>query len=248
MNKLLIYIVVVSFGGCVSQKEVEMKREELLTLQTENKRIKEEVKEFQVVQKKMRDTLETERKLFHDRVAFEKSNIPYLKFKADSMLIEKCVFASAVEKEVYHYLNFARTRPKEFCEKFVIPHWDKGNWYENTLVEKMMKMRPIGTLLPGKKLYESAECHARVNGKLGLRGHTRYKNPKTKQQCDEYFMGECISYGHETGLGVVLQLLIDDMVPSLGHRKICLSPDYHSVGISLQPHSGYGYNCVLDFM
>ena len=241
-------MVFFTLGGCVSLSEVEKKREELLSLQTENKRIKEEVKESQLLQKKLRDTLEVERKLYIERVAYQKSNIPYLKFRSDSSLIEKCIFASAVEKEVYHYLNFARTRPKEFCEKFVIPHWDKGNWYENTLVETMMKLQPMGTLLPGKRLYESAECHARVNGKLGLRGHNRYKNTKTKEQCDEYFMGECISYGHETGLGVVLQLLIDDRVPSLGHRKICLSPQFHSVGISLQPHAGYGYNCVLDFM
>lgn len=247
MKGKVFYIVVLIFEGCVSQQVVEDKRAELEALKVENKRIKEEVKQFQVLQKLLQDTFEREKKEFYHRVAVYRSNIPYLKFKADSLLIEKCTFATAVEKQVYHYLNFARTRPREFCEKFILPNNDKGNWYKTTLIETLMSIQPMGTLLPGKKLYVSAECHAKVSGKAGKYGHSRIVDSKTKQKCDEYFMGECISYGMDEGLSVVLQLLYDYEVPSLGHRKICLSPGYSKVGISLQPHAVYGYNCVLDF-
>lgn len=231
----------------MSQREVETKQEELLLVQTENKRIKEEVKMFQGLQKKMADSLGMERKKFLQNIEIQKSNVHYVKFKADSILIAKCNFATEVEKEVMHYLNFVRTRPREFCEKFVIPNWDKSSWYENTLVETLMGIKPMGTMLPSKKLYNSAECHARVSGKVGKVGHTRIKDPKTKKVCDEYFMGECISYGSSTGLGIVLQLMIDYGVESLGHRKIILNGGYRSMGVSLQPHAGYGVNCVIDF-
>ncbi len=247
MNSKVLCILVLFFEGCVSHQVVEDKRAELEALKAENKRIKDDVKQFQGLQKKLIDTFEYEKKAFFERVALQNSHIPYLKFKADSLLIEKCNYATRVEKQVYHYLNYARTRPKEFCEKFIMPTYDKNNWYQRTLVETMMNLAPMGTLLPGRKLYISAECHAKVSGKAGKVGHSRIKDPKTKQKCDEYFMGECISYGMDEGLDVILQLLYDYEVPSLGHRKICLSQWYSNVGISIQPHALYGYNCVLDF-
>ena len=50
------------------------------------------------------------------------------------------------------------------------------------------------------------------------------------------------------GLEIILSLLIDHDVPSLGHREICLSPEFKSVGVSVQPHnSKYNQNAVLDF-
>jgi uncharacterized protein YkwD len=82
---------------------------------------------------------------------------------------------------------------------------------------------------------------------LGFVGHTRSENPRTKKICDAIFGGECISYGMDAGLSIVLQLLIDDGVPSLGHRHICFSKEYKEVGISLKKHKRYGINCVLDF-
>lgn len=247
MKNAFIYMVIFSFGGCVSQKEIELKQEELLLAKAENKRIKDEVKGLQVLQKKMADTLEFERKIFLQNIEIQKSNVHYVKFKADSLLIAKCTFATEVEKEVMHYLNFVRSRPREFCEKFVIPNWDKSSWYENTLVETLMGIKPTRTMLPKKKLYLSAECHARISGKAGKVGHTRIKDPKTKKLCEEYFMGECISYGSGTGLGIVLQLMIDNGVENLGHRKIILNGGYSSMGVSVQPHARYGVNCVIDF-
>ena len=49
-----------------------------------------------------------------------------------------------------------------------------------------------------------------------------------------------------SGLEIVIQLLIDQGVSSLGHRYICLGT-YARVGVSIKPHKSYGTNCVLDF-
>jgi len=246
MRWLIIFILVLN--SCVTQKMVEEKRGELNALKEQNISVKNEVASFKKQHKILTDSLADLKNQLKLKIANDKSKIPYLKFKADSVLIMKCAFANDVEKDVYNYLNYARTRPKEFCEKFVIPNWNKNNSYENSLVETMMALKPMGTLLPNRELYNSAECHASVSGALGFVGHTRSKNPKTKKKCDEFFMGECISYGMDEGLAIVLQLLIDDGVPSLGHRHICFSSGYTSVGISLRQHQKYGVNCVLDFM
>jgi hypothetical protein len=241
-------LVILILTGCVSQEMVTQKRTELEQLKDQNLTLKNEVANFKKQHKLLRDSLGQAKQLLREKVANDNSKVPYLKFKADSVVIMQCRFASNIEKDVYNYLNYARTRPKEFCEKFVIPNWDKNNSYENSLVEKMMSLKPMGTLLPDRKLYASADCHAIVSGELGFVGHTRSVNRKTKKKCDEYFMGECISYGMEEGLAVVLQLLIDDGVPSLGHRYICLSEGFTMVGISSRKHAKYGVNCVLDFM
>lgn len=234
--------------GCVSPEMVMQKRTELEQLKDQNSTLKNEVSNFKIEYKVLQDSLKRAKQLLREKVANDNSKVPYLKFKADSVVIMQCRFASNIEKDVYNYLNYARTRPKEFCEKFVIPYWNKNNSYENSLVETMMSLKPMGTLLPNRELYVSADCHAIVSGELGFVGHTRSVNRKTKKKCDEYFAGECISYGMEDGLGVVLQLLIDNGVPSLGHRIICFSEGYSRVGISLRKHQKYGVNCVLDFM
>lgn len=233
--------------SCVTSEMVVDKRVELKTLKEENVTVKNEVSNFKKQHTILMDSLSNVKQKLSAKIANDKSILPYLKFKADSVLIMKCKFANDVEKDVYIYLNYARTRPKEFCEKFVIPNWNKKNAYENSLVKTMMSLKPMGTLLPNKDLYSSAECHATVSGELGFVGHTRSVNPKTKKKCDEIFSGECISYGMNEGLSILLQLLIDEGVPSLGHRHICFSGGYEEVGISLKKHKRYEVNCVLDF-
>ena len=57
--------------------------------------------------------------------------------------------------------------------------------------------------------------------------------------------GENISYG-SAGLQVVIDLIVDDGVPSRGHRKNILDPGFHDVGIAIGPHLRYGTMCVMD--
>ena len=47
---------------------------------------------------------------------------------------------------------------------------------------------------------------------------------------------ENISYGKETALGIVLQLLIDDGVASRGHRKNLFGESLGTVGVACDTH------------
>lgn len=59
-------------------------------------------------------------------------------------------------------------------------------------------------------------------------------------------MGEVIHYGAETARWIVLQLLIDDGVPSRAHRRTILDPAFHVAGAATGPHSEYEGMTVVD--
>lgn len=155
------------------------------------------------------------------------------------------------EKLVYYYLNLARLNPPLFAETFLIKYtkWNShedlslSSYYAGSLYKTMKNMQPVGVLSPQKNLFESARCHAISSGKKGYVGHERLPNAG----CQSKFSGECCSYGQFDALEIVMQLLVDSGVPSLGHRKICLSGSYKTLGTSVQPHKTYRFNSVLDF-
>jgi uncharacterized protein YkwD len=154
-------------------------------------------------------------------------------------------YMTSKEKEVIHILNLARMNPKLFCSTVLkTDTYEAENEYYTSLAETLEKMTPVDILQPNKESFQSAQCHAISSGKLGYVGHTR-QSANCKRLA--HFYGECCSYGETDAIGVVMQLLIDEGVPSYGHREICLSDAYLSIGVSIQPHKQYGMTAVLDF-
>jgi hypothetical protein len=60
-------------------------------------------------------------------------------------------------------------------------------------------------------------------------------------------LAETISYGENTPAGVVRQLVIDDGVPSRGHRAIILAAGLNHVGVGCGTHPKYQFECVEDY-
>lgn len=153
-----------------------------------------------------------------------------------------------MEKEVIMYINLCRLYPQEFLEYEVLNYHGAqgyGNYlirspYRFSLMRTLRTMEPTTTLLFDEGAYYSAECFAKEHGIIGRVGHKRIR-------CEALNYGECCSYGMSTAKDIVLQLLIDHDVPSLGHRRICLSSGYKAVGVSIQYHSRYSKCAVLDF-
>lgn len=155
------------------------------------------------------------------------------------------------EIEVIYILNLVRTNPSLFA-KTVLTKYPKMNpasrininsSYYKSLMKTLLSAAPGSILKPDIISYESAECHAQTTGKSGYVGHERKsKDCKAKK----YFMGECCDYGQNDPLGIVLDLLIDQDVPSLGHRTICLG-NYSKIGVSIEPHTKWRFVSVLDF-
>lgn len=92
-------------------------------------------------------------------------------------------------------------------------------------------------------LFKSAVCHATSAGNIGYVGHDRIAG----SGCTAAFYGECINFGRDNPVDIVFQLLVDEGVPSLGHRKICIESEYTSLAVAIRYHKYYSYNAVLDF-
>ncbi|GAA4460086.1 hypothetical protein GCM10023093_02170 [Nemorincola caseinilytica] len=159
-------------------------------------------------------------------------------------------YLSADEKELVWILNMARTEPALFAKTVVRPYSERNDIdmtsakYYLSLMKQMRNQEPLSILQPDQQCFTSAECHATTSGKNGYTGHDRQT-----QRCRDVrkFNGECCSYGVEEPVGVVVTLLVDEDVPSLGHRNILLG-SYARIGVAMRPHKGYRINTVLDLL
>jgi uncharacterized protein YkwD len=155
------------------------------------------------------------------------------------------------EKEIIYILNLVRSYPQLFASTVLVKYpqlsgkrylaMDK--YYYQSLQNTLENLEQMPLLFANKLCYASANCHAQTSGAAGYTGHTR----KTADcNSKKHFMGECCDYGNNDPLEIVLALLIDKGVPSLGHRLILLS-DYDKIGVSVRAHKKYKYTAVLDF-
>ena len=159
-------------------------------------------------------------------------------------------YMSKAEKEVIYILNMARMNPalfantvnRQYPAKSGKDHLRHSKYYRS-LIATMQKMKPVNLLFPDELCYKSANCHAAITGKKGIVGHSRTVECETSK----YFNGECCDYGHNKPLDILLSFLIDEGIPTLEHRKICMD-SYKKIGVSIQPHSDYRYTAVLDFV
>lgn len=158
-------------------------------------------------------------------------------------------YLSDAEKNIIYILNLARMNPPLFAETVVraYPAYTgrtslSGSDYFRSLLVFLKNQSPKPLLFPEDKLYESAKCHAETSGESGYIGHKRRTRDCKNVQA---FLGECCHYGYQDPLSIVMSLLIDEGVPSLGHRIILFKP-HTQIGVSLQPHKTYRWNTVLD--
>ncbi|MFW5915858.1 MAG: hypothetical protein ACOCTM_00145 [Bacteroidota bacterium] len=115
-----------------------------------------------------------------------------------------------------------------------------NSYYYMSLFRKLAEMKPRNILKPNHQLFKTAECWAIEAGERGLKGHDRIN-------CRKNYNAEACDYGNDNGFEVVLNLLVDKFVPSLGHRKILLG-NFSELGAAIRSHnSDLNYNAVLDF-
>ncbi len=159
-------------------------------------------------------------------------------------------YLTTAEKELICILNLARVNPQLFCKTVVSQAHKISSFidtssevYYKTLVNDLMQQAPLPLLRPDSLCFVSAHCHAASSGPKGYVGHTRQSADCRKKQ---HFAGECCQYGITDPLEIVLSLLVDQDVESLGHRQICLGR-YTKMSPSMAAHKTYGSIAVLDF-
>jgi len=173
----------------------------------------------------------------------------------DSLVIQKANTAIDVdymtseEKMVILINNLARTDGLLFSETFLNAYLEgeEKTKYSKSLYKDLKSVKNLPLLHPEKDMYDAALGHAVKSGKTGHLGHQGF-DARFKPLMKKYnSVAENCAYGYDMAIDIAIQLLIDEDVPSLGHRVNMLNPEFDSVGVSIQPHKTYRYNCVMDF-
>jgi len=162
---------------------------------------------------------------------------------------EHATYMNQTERDVIMYINLARLYPIQYLKIEILGQVEaeesdsyfKGAKYISSLIRHLRSMKPTHALVPDPKMYESVKCFSKESGEKGIVGHDRITCKKFN------FSAECCFYGLSDAREIVAGWLIDEDVPSLGHRMICLDERYGSIGVSLHPHVKWDICTVADF-
>lgn len=159
---------------------------------------------------------------------------------------------SQMDKDIITLCNLARLDGAKFWNSFVAPYLDGDNdYYVTSLESDLAAISNLQMLKFEPALQRAAEHHANDMSSTGITGHQSSDGTSFVDRVRSYYnagrLGENCSYGSPTALEVVTDLLIDEGVESLGHRKNILNPDFSAVGACTRPHMTWRYCTVIDF-
>lgn len=112
---------------------------------------------------------------------------------------------------------------------------------------------PLGALAFSAGMSSGASDHATDLGDKNATGHYGSDGSDPFARMNRYGewrnrAGENISYGPATiAEWHLINLLVDDNVPSRGHREALLEPDYGAMGAACQEHPGFRIVCVMTY-
>jgi hypothetical protein len=155
------------------------------------------------------------------------------------------------EKILLILINKVRTNPKLFASQYLSLSRSEE---EHEFQQVLNIMKPLHPLKTTSKLYNISKNHAIDLGINNIAGHTSSNGLNMEQRLQyggiltKVFAENCI-FGYNDPLEIIMRLLIDEDNENRNQRKIILSPDFNSVGISIEPHSGdFCWSCIQDFI
>ncbi len=173
------------------------------------------------------------------------------------------------ERAVLQEMNRARTTPRAYARELekLIPYFAgdllklpgkvpvrtvEGLTAVKEAIDFLKKVNPVGALIYSEGLSRAARDHVKDQGKSGETGHIGSDGSEPYQRMERYgnwlaVSGENIAYGDDSAKMIIIQLLIDDGVPSRGHRKNIFNPNYRVAGAAIGPHPLYGNMCVITY-
>lgn len=148
-------------------------------------------------------------------------------------------------------MNLSRVAPFFFADSILRKYEDtvkqKNRRYIESLYKDLLGLEDMQVLKPSMGLWLSAFSHALVSGFTSYEGHRGLKLRLRLFLNFNGTYGENCDYGPRNALDIVMDLLIDEGIPGLGHRENILSERYYRVGVSKKWHYRYRRNTVMDF-
>ena len=177
-------------------------------------------------------------------------------------------YLSQAEKELILEMNKVRTDPKKYAQLYIQPElqYYEGNSYQKPgqipfvtregkkavedCIAALSKMAKVPALSPELGLSKAAKDHADDQGQTGQTGHTGSDGSSFVDRIQKYgkgfsYAGENIAYGHHEAREIVVSFLIDDGVPSRGHRENILNAHFTQAGVAIGVHTTFDHLCVI---
>ncbi len=173
-----------------------------------------------------------------------------------------------VEQEVLARINWARAHPQAYAEQLrdYLRYFDgrilhlpgdpngvitrEGPSAVEEAIDFLEHQAPLPPLSDGQVLDLAARDHAGEQGRDGSMGHDSpdgaSPGERVKRRGGDIYVGEIISYGFDDPDAVVRQLIVDDGVPSRGHRTLMFGGDFRYAGVGCGEHPRFRYLCVVD--
>jgi len=203
-------------------------------------------------------------------ISFSLDKIADASYINNSDYVQGDDIGNSLLKEIQRELNMVRCNPKDYARRYIKPILDRFSHdhmldydghlrqsYEGaSCIEECIKVlesaEPCGTLSMEKSLCDAAEWFAEDIVKFKRRGHEASDGSSPSDRVKKFGFtggaGENISYTEQSAREIVIVLLLDDGVPSRGHRNNILNPNYTKVGIGLCYGEGtFRSVCVMDF-
>jgi uncharacterized protein YkwD len=174
----------------------------------------------------------------------------------------------ALSREILAEINFARTRPRDYADRLrdyralfdgkVVRYpgnasgllTSEGVKAVDEAIRFLERQAPLEPIAASALLARVAGDHVSEQGPRGATGHISADgaNPRDRAQRRGLgiYVAEVITYGPPSAAEVVRQLIVDDAVPSRGHRKTLFAAEMRFAGVACGPHQIYRVMCVAD--
>ncbi len=196
-----------------------------------------------------------------------------LKYSAALILISRVVAAQApseMDRALLTETNLARTNPAAYAAHLeaLLPLFDgdvirrpgsniglrtdEGPTAVREAINFLRQQQPLPPMTWADGMWRAARDHVLDQGPSGATGHAGRDGSDMSQRISRYgswltTAAENIDYGSESARDVLISLIVDDGVPSRGHRANIFHTALRVMGGACGPHARYREMCVIDY-